>query len=60
VFFHFADLRPEHMLEKSFLRYAKDSYLIRFEYSVLAYYGQNGLSSKAVDIALIALQPLTH
>ena len=58
VFFHYDDVRKEHCLKKNFLRYAKESYIVRFSFNILAYFGHKGLSKKAVDIELIELTPL--
>lgn len=60
IFFHFDDLRKEHMLTKPFLRHAKDVYRIRFAFNILNYFGVNGESQKAVDIELIELTNLTN
>ena len=59
IFFHFADVRQEHMLTKQFLRYGKDSYHIRFEFNIFRYFGGKGPSSKAVEISLIECTPLS-
>ena len=58
VFFHYDDVRKEHCLKKQFLRYAKESYVVRFSFNIFAYFGHKGLSKKAVDIELIELTPL--
>lgn len=45
-------------LSKQFLKDAKNRFIVRFHFKVMAYYGKYNLSKKAVDIDLVKIEPL--
>lgn len=45
-------------LSKQFLKDAKNRFIVRFIFKVMAYYGKYNLSKKAVDIELVKIEPL--
>jgi cold shock CspA family protein len=57
IFFHFDDLAGTN-LTREFLRDAKLTYVVRFAFSILAYYGKYNFSKKAVDIELLSIDPV--
>lgn len=59
IFFHFDDMKKT-SLSKQFLKDAKNKYLIRFTFKVMAYYGKYNMSRKAVDIELVNIEPILY
>jgi cold shock CspA family protein len=57
LFFHFDDMKKTN-LSKQFLKDAKNRFIVRFLFKVMAYYGKYNLSKKAVDIELVKIEPL--
>ncbi len=57
LFFHFDDMKKTN-LSKQFLKDAKNRFIVRFQFKVMAYYGKYNLSKKAVDIDLVKIEPL--
>lgn len=45
-------------LSKQFLKDAKNRFIVRVYFKVMAYYGKYSLSKKAVDIELLKIEPL--
>eukprot|EP00350_Pseudokeronopsis_sp_OXSARD2_P003028 CAMPEP_0170556972 /NCGR_PEP_ID=MMETSP0211-20121228/19094_1 /TAXON_ID=311385 /ORGANISM="Pseudokeronopsis sp., Strain OXSARD2" /LENGTH=55 /DNA_ID=CAMNT_0010867621 /DNA_START=1854 /DNA_END=2021 /DNA_ORIENTATION=+ len=45
-------------LSKQFLKDAKNRFIVRFQFKVMAYYGKYNLSKKAVDIDLLKIEPI--
>ena len=45
-------------LTKQFLKDAKNRFIVRLQFKVMAYYGKYNLSKKAVDIELVKIEPL--
>ena len=54
---HFDDMKKTN-LSKQFLKDAKNRFIVRFIFKVMAYYGKYNLSKKAVDIELVKIEPL--
>ena len=59
LFFHFDDMKKTN-LSKQFLKDAKNKYLVRVTFKVMAYYGKYNLSKKAVDLELVNIEPLPY
>ena len=57
VFFHFDDMRDTHLTKEQLLQ-SRETYLIRFAFNKLAYFGRYGLSMKAINIELVEILPL--
>lgn len=57
IFFHFDDMKKTN-LSKQFLKDAKNRFIVRLQFKVMAYYGKYNLSRKAVDIDLLKIEPL--
>ena len=57
LFFHYDDMKKTN-LSKQFLKDAKNRFIVRFQFKVMAYYGKYNLSKKAVDIDLLKIEPL--
>ena len=57
LFFHFDDMKKTN-LSKQFLKDAKNRFIVRFLFKVMAYYGKYNLSKKAVDIELVKIEPI--
>ena len=57
LFFHFDDMKKTN-LSKQFLKDAKNRFIVRFQFKVMAYYGKYSLSKKAVDIDLLKIEPM--
>jgi hypothetical protein len=41
------------------LKDAKNRFIVRVQFKVMAYYGKYNLSKKAVDIELLKIEPIT-
>jgi hypothetical protein len=57
VFFHFDDMINTKLTKDNFIN-SRESYVIRFAYNKLAYFGRYGLSMKAINIDLVEITPL--
>eukprot|EP00349_Pseudokeronopsis_sp_Brazil_P011481 CAMPEP_0202977618 /NCGR_PEP_ID=MMETSP1396-20130829/84356_1 /ASSEMBLY_ACC=CAM_ASM_000872 /TAXON_ID= /ORGANISM="Pseudokeronopsis sp., Strain Brazil" /LENGTH=157 /DNA_ID=CAMNT_0049716399 /DNA_START=1678 /DNA_END=2151 /DNA_ORIENTATION=+ len=57
LFFHYDDMKKTN-LSKQFLKDAKNRFIVRFQFKVMAYYGKYNLSKKAVDIDLLKIEPI--
>ena len=57
LFFHYDDMKKTN-LSKQFLKDAKNRFIVRFQFKVMAYYGKYSLSKKAVDIELLKIEPI--
>ena len=56
VFFHYDDMKHT-SVQKDFLKSAKNNFVVKFSFNMLAYYGKYNLSRKAVDIELVSIDP---
>jgi hypothetical protein len=57
VFFHFDDMVNTNLTKEQLIN-SRESYVVRFAYNKLAYFGRYGLSMKAINIELVEITPL--
>ena len=56
VFFHFDDMKDTNLTKEQLIN-SRETYLIRFAFNKLAYFGRYGLSMKAINIELVEIIP---